>query len=132
MTLRERNAHFNIDSLPRIRCLPRSLQRCFQLLIGNALERAQTDAPRIRIGARSELGEHVITISDDGLPIDPETTHRVLGRREVLVPAGTSTESTLETCRRIVDRHQGRFWIDSDPQRGTTFLIALPMLQMVA
>ncbi|MBI3447018.1 MAG: PAS domain-containing protein [Magnetospirillum sp.] len=117
--------------MPHIRGNRMELTRLFQNLIGNALKyRALDRAPEIEVSATPDHGEWVIAIKDNGIGIEPEYFDRIFmifqrlhGRSQY-----EGTGIGLAVCRKIVERHGGRIWLTSEPQMGSTFFIALPVI----
>jgi two-component system sensor histidine kinase/response regulator len=103
------------------------LAQVFQNLIGNALKYRSADPPRIEIRVeRKSREEWVVSIHDNGIGIDPKHHERIfrpfqrLHGREF---AGTGIGLAL--CRRIVESHGGRIWVESTAGHGSTFLFSL-------
>jgi len=100
-------------------------------LLGNALKYRTDDPPSIQIGAgRIDESYWQLSVRDNGIGIDPmysdeifETFRRLHGSGEY-----PGTGVGLAICRRIVQRHGGRIWLDPDPGRGSTFHLTLPAL----
>lgn len=105
--------------------------RLVQNLVGNALKyRAPDRPPHVRIGwSRTAPGRLHLTVADNGIGIAAEhydTVFQIFSR----LHSGSEYEGTgigLAVCRRIVDRHGGRIWIDSVPGQGSTFHVDLPL-----
>jgi PAS domain S-box-containing protein len=104
------------------------LTRLAQNLIGNAIKYHHPDrTPVIRVGWRREGNEVVAWIADNGIGIAPQYFERVfrifqrLHSRERYEGTGIG----LAICKKIVDRHGGRIWIDSVPDEGSTFFVSL-------
>lgn len=105
--------------------------RLVQNLVGNALKyRAPDRPPHVRIGwSRTAQGALHLTVADNGIGIAAEhfdTVFQIFSR----LHSGSEYEGTgigLAVCRRIVDRHGGRIWIDSVPGQGSTFHVDLPL-----
>ena len=125
----ESGAKIEAESLPVIRGDSRQLLQLFQNLIGNALKfRRQGEAPHIEI--RTELGEGFwrIAVRDNGIGLDPKFAERVftifqrLHTREEYEGTGLG----LAICKKIVERHGGRIWVESREGEGATFFFTLP------
>ncbi|MCA1940021.1 MAG: PAS domain-containing sensor histidine kinase, partial [Caenispirillum bisanense] len=105
--------------------------RLMQNLVGNALKyRAPDRPPHVRIGwSLTAPGRLHLTVADNGIGIAAEhydTVFQIFSR----LHSGSEYEGTgigLAVCRRIVDRHGGRIWIDSVPGQGSTFHVDLPL-----
>ncbi|ARJ68203.1 PAS domain-containing sensor histidine kinase [Magnetospirillum sp. ME-1] len=115
--------------LPTLPGIPSELVRLFQNLIGNAVKYRHPDRkPEIRIGARRNGEEWIISVTDNGMGIDPDHFERIFGMFQRLHGEGEyeGTGIGLAICRKIVTSHHGRIWVESEPGRGCTFLVALP------
>ncbi|WP_339103543.1 PAS domain S-box protein [Haloterrigena salinisoli] len=128
VAIEESDAEITVDSLPRVRGDEGQLQQVFQNLLSNAIEYSGDEPPRIRVDAERRGREWVISVRDDGIGIDPADQERVfevfqrLHSREDHPGTGIG----LALCQRVVERHGGRIWIDSEPGDGTTVSVALP------
>ena len=105
------------------------LSRLFQNLIANAIKyRAADRPPEIDIGCRREGGEWEFLVADNGIGIEAQYFERIFGIFQRL-HTNSAIEGTgigLAVCKKVVDRHRGRIWLDSIPGRGTTFHVTLP------
>lgn len=129
--IEETGADFEIGPLPRVRGNDMQLTRLFQNLVGNALKFISDDAPRIRVTAEAGDSGSLVTFSveDNGIGIEPKHRDRLFqifqrlhGRDRY---EGTGIGLTI--CKKIVEQHGGRIWID-DPawDAGTAFRFTLP------
>jgi signal transduction histidine kinase len=130
VAIEETQATIRNGSLPSVRADLVQLTQLFQNLIANGLKFHGTDAPRIDIGATRRDSEWVFHVRDNGIGIDPKHFERIFvifqrlhTRREY---AGTGIG--LAICKKIVERHGGRIWVESSPGQGSTFLFTLPAL----
>jgi light-regulated signal transduction histidine kinase (bacteriophytochrome) len=100
----------------------------FQNLIGNALKFTNGSAPRVHISAEEDGTGWRFAVRDNGIGIDPEYSDRVFQIFQRLHTAQEypGTGIGLAICRKIVDRHGGRIWFDSQPGDGTTFYFTIP------
>jgi two-component system sensor histidine kinase/response regulator len=124
----ETRAVITRDPLPSVLGDSAQLGQVFQNLIGNALKYRRPDAvPVIHVGASGPgKDEYVISVRDNGLGIAPEYREAVFGAFKRLhgrdVPG---TGLGLALCRRIIENHNGRIWLESRPGEGSTFLFSL-------
>ncbi|MGE5504543.1 MAG: sensor histidine kinase [Actinomycetota bacterium] len=105
------------------------LARLMQNLIGNGLKyRAADRAPLVRISAARADGEWVVSVADNGIGIEPQYFDRIFQLFQRLHGRETydGTGIGLAVCRRIVERHHGRLWVESEPDRGSVFRFTLP------
>ena len=115
-------------SLPTLPADASQLAQVFENLIGNALKFRREVEPRVHVAA--EVSEEVATfsVSDNGIGIEPGYLERIF---EVFQRLHTRDEYPgtgigLAICRRIVEHHQGRIWVESEPGVGTTFYFTVP------
>ncbi|MFD2233424.1 PAS domain-containing sensor histidine kinase [Phaeospirillum tilakii] len=115
--------------LPTVRGDATDLGRLFQNLIGNAIKYRSPDRPPlIRIGVVTLPAEHHLSVADNGIGIDPEY-HETIFRIFQRLHTPDKYEGTgigLAICKKVVEQMQGRIWVESMPDQGTTFHIGLP------
>lgn len=98
-------------------------------LLDNAVKFRRADVgPHIRVESRSIDGELTYCVEDNGIGIAPEHHDKVFHVFQSIHPRGTypGTGIGLAHCRKIVEQHGGRMWLDSHPGDGTTFYFTLP------
>ncbi|MBI5015710.1 MAG: hypothetical protein HZB55_09505 [Deltaproteobacteria bacterium] len=118
------------DPLPVVRARKGQVDQLFQNLVANALKFRGNDAPRIHVSARHRDDEWVFAVRDNGIGIAPEHAEEIFGMFKRL-PTGADVPGTgigLAICRKIVEGHGGRIWVESVPGKGTTFFFALPVV----
>jgi len=123
----ETGARIGCGPMPTVLCDPGRLIQVFQNLLGNALRYRGDQPPRIRIEARAEGDEWVLSVADDGVGFDPQYRERIFDAFERLA-SSRQVEGTgigLAICRRIVEQYGGRIWADSQPGQGATFSFCL-------
>lgn len=125
----EGHAVVTSDRLPQVFGDESQLVQLLQNLIGNAIKFRKKDAPpRIHVSAERKGSEWVFGMHDNGIGIEPGFQERVftifqrLHTREEYPGTGIG----LAICRRIVERHEGRIWVESKPGEGSTFYFTLP------
>ena len=117
------------DPLPRLMADDVQLESLFQNLIGNAIKFHGKKPPRIHVGIKKDEKNWVFSVSDNGIGIDPQYFERIfiifqrLHNRQEYPGTGIG----LAISKRIVERHGGRLWIESQPGKGSTFYFTLPM-----
>jgi PAS domain S-box-containing protein len=115
--------------LPTVRGDRIELTRLFQNLIGNAVKyRAPDRAPRVEVGWRDDDGQWLVWVRDNGIGIEAKDFDRAFGvfQRLVTREQYEGTGIGLAVCRKIVEHHGGRIWIESTAGEGSNFLITLP------
>jgi PAS domain S-box-containing protein len=117
------------DSLPAIRTDETLLTQVFQNLVGNAIKYRRAESPQVHVSASKNGGnEWIFSVRDNGLGIDPQYFDRIFilfqrlhGRDEF-----EGTGIGLAICKKILERLGGRIWVESQPEKGSTFYFALP------
>jgi light-regulated signal transduction histidine kinase (bacteriophytochrome) len=115
------------DSLPTVLADRGQMTQLLQNLIGNAIKFRGTTLPRVLISAEETGDEWTISVSDNGIGIAPEHKERVfqIFQRLHTRDQYPGTGIGLAVCRKIVERHSGKIWLDSSPGAGTTFHFTL-------
>ncbi|HEU4703672.1 MAG TPA: ATP-binding protein [Conexibacter sp.] len=132
--LEQSGAQIEAGPLPLVRGEPALLAAVFQNLIGNALKfHGNGGPPHVWISAERAAHEDawVFTCADDGIGIEPEYAERIFMIFQRLHPkdAYAGTGIGLAMCRKIVEYHGGRIWLDTDaPDGRTTFRFTLPVV----
>jgi signal transduction histidine kinase len=126
--LQEAGATVTVGRLPVVRGERALLVAVFQNLIGNAVKFRGEDPPVVRITARDAGDDWEIACADDGIGIAPEFAERifVIFQRLHTREAYEGTGIGLALCRKIVEYHGGRIWLDTERPRGTCFRFTLP------
>jgi chemotaxis family two-component system sensor kinase Cph1 len=103
------------------------LGQVFQNLIGNALKYRGSNPPKIHIGVAETEDEWIFTVKDNGLGIEPAYKDQIFGVFKRLHGREyPGTGMGLAICKKIVERHGGRIWVESEPGKGSTFSFSLP------
>jgi light-regulated signal transduction histidine kinase (bacteriophytochrome) len=124
----ETHARVNQEPLPVVLGEQELLVSLFQNLIGNGIKYRSDSAPEIRIAAKENSHDWIVSVHDNGIGIDPrhhERIFRIFQRLHGSEVAGTGIG--LAICRRIVQQHGGKIWVDSDLGNGSTFFFTLPI-----
>jgi PAS domain S-box-containing protein len=123
----ETSADVLLGPLPVVTANPLHLTQVFENLIGNALKYRSEHAPRILVTAAEGAHDWVFSVEDNGIGIPPEYQTQIFGIFKRL--HGNEYPGTgigLATCKKIVDRHGGAIWVESEPGKGSRFLFTLP------
>lgn len=116
------------DPLPTVHGDPAQIIQLLQNLLGNAIKFRTKEAPRIHVGARLADGMWLISVRDNGIGIDPKFHDRlfVIFQRLHSASEYPGTGIGLAVCKKIVERHGGKIWVESEAGKGSTFLFTLP------
>jgi len=122
-SIRGSNAQVTCGELPTVRGERSQLVQLVQNLIGNAIKYRGEDPPRVEISARRDGQEWVVSVRDNGIGIQPQHFDRIfeIFQRLHHQREYPGTGIGLAVCRRVVSRHGGRIWVDSEPGKGSTF-----------
>lgn len=128
LLIAETGARVVRGKLPCVMASPSSLAQVFQNLIGNALKFRGPAPPRVEVWAEPDAdGYWRFTVRDNGIGVAPEYHERIfvmfqrLHRRSEYEGTGIG----LAICKKIVERHGGRIWVDSSPGQGASFRFTL-------
>lgn len=124
----ESNALITHEELPTVRGHEAHFLQIFQNLISNAIKYRTTRPPRIHIAARQSEGAWLVSVSDNGMGIEPayhQTIFGVFKRLHGREMPGTGIG--LAICQRAVERYGGRIWVESQIDEGSTFYFTLPV-----
>ena len=128
LAIQDKAAEVTHDALPTVHGDANQLGLVFQNLIGNALKFGGAAPPRIHVGARRESAQWVFLVQDNGIGIDPQHAERIF---QVFQRLHTRSEYPgtgigLAICKKIIERHGGRIWVESQPGAGATFIFTIP------
>ena len=125
--IEENDADIEVGPLPRVQADRNQLEQLFQNIVSNAIKYRRDGPPEIEIGAESDAGWATFHVADNGIGMDPEHTDRVFDVFERLHTQEeyTGTGIGLALCKKIVERHDGDIWAESEPGEGTTFYFTL-------
>jgi signal transduction histidine kinase len=133
-TIEEHGAVVSADPLPRVRADEGQLVQVFQNLIGNAIKFHGQDQPAVHISARELPDTWLLSVRDNGIGIDLAYHERIfvifqrLHARELYPGTGIG----LAICKKIVERHGGEIWLESELGAGSRFLFSLPKVPTIA
>ena len=118
-----------VGALPMIKCDPSDLVRLFQNLIGNAIKYSLPERhPVVTVTAVTGPMSHVMTVRDNGIGIEQIYHDTIFGvfKRLHTPDKYEGTGIGLAICKKIIDQHSGRIWVESKPGEGTAFHVELP------
>ncbi|HJW25631.1 MAG TPA: PAS domain S-box protein [Rhodocyclaceae bacterium] len=121
-------AQVTSDPLPPVAVAPQRLTQLFQNLVGNSLKFRGPEAPVIHVSAEREDGMWRFCVQDNGIGIDPRYHDKifVIFQRLHSRSEYQGTGIGLALCKKIVERHGGRIWVESAPGAGARFCFTLP------
>jgi PAS domain S-box-containing protein len=128
VSIAESQASINNDELPVVRADRTQLMQVFQNLIANAIKFRGSAPPVISVVARDLGHDWLFAVKDNGIGIDPRYADRLftIFQRLHTRQEYPGTGIGLAVCKRIVERHGGKIWYESESGQGTTFLFTLP------
>jgi signal transduction histidine kinase len=124
--LAQEEATLNVGTLPDVRADPRQVRRVLQNLVHNALKFRGPEPPLIEISAAVENEEWVLTVRDNGIGVGAEHASRVFDMFNRVDREAEGVGIGLAVCRRIVEAHGGRIWVEPNPGAGSAFRFTLP------
>ena len=129
-SIKEADARVTHDPLPIVLADGLQLGQLFQNLLGNALKFRNSRPPHIHVSAGRSGAEWVFSVSDNGIGIDPNYHEKifVIFQRLHARQAYPGTGIGLSICKRIIERHGGRIWVESAEDKGATFYFTIPAL----
>jgi PAS domain S-box-containing protein len=129
MAIDEAGAAVSHDPLPALLADESQLRQLLQNLIANALKFRAQESPTVHVSAARQRDAWCFCVRDNGIGIDPEYFERIFvifqrlhGRRPY-----PGTGVGLAICKKIVERHGGRIWVESQPGQGASFLFTIPI-----
>jgi PAS domain S-box-containing protein len=125
----ESGAVVSHDALPIVMADDSQMTQLFQNLISNAIKFCGEEPPSVHVSAKKKENEWLFSVQDNGIGIDPEHFERIFMifqrlHDEIDYPG---TGIGLSICKKIVERHGGYIWVDSEPGRGSRFYFTIPM-----
>ena len=131
LAIEQSSAEITFDKLPMVLADDTQMGQVFQNLLSNAIKFHSDQPLKIHVSAKKSEDQWVFSVKDNGLGIDPEHFDRIFlmfqrlhGKDEY-----PGTGIGLAVCKRIIDRHGGKIWIESDKGKGSTFYFSLPAVE---
>jgi PAS domain S-box-containing protein len=129
--IEENQAVVTTDDLPPILADESQMVQLFQNLISNAIKFRSGLSPRVHVSAERKENEWIFSVKDNGIGIDPQYKERIfvvfqrLHQKEEYPGTGMG----LAICKKIVERHGGKIWVESELQKGSTFYFSVPVIE---
>jgi light-regulated signal transduction histidine kinase (bacteriophytochrome) len=129
LAIKESGAMITHDDLPTVMADETQMGQLFQNLLGNAIKYRSKNPPEIHVGCKRDAGSWVFSVKDNGIGIDPKYSERifVIFQRLHTRDEYSGTGIGLAICKKIVERHGGKIWIESALGQGTTCFFTLPV-----
>jgi light-regulated signal transduction histidine kinase (bacteriophytochrome) len=124
----EGDAQIRWGQLPTVPGDPTMLTQLYQNLISNALKFRGDQAPQVELTAEARNGHWVLGVHDNGIGLDPQYAEKIFSPFQRLhgMADYAGTGIGLAICRKTVERHGGKIWVESEPGRGAHFKFTLP------
>jgi light-regulated signal transduction histidine kinase (bacteriophytochrome) len=128
VAIEESGAIITHNPLPTVNGDASQLVQLMQNLIGNGIKFNKGVTPQINISAASKNNKWLFSVSDNGIGIDPNQQERIF---QIFQRLHNRTEYSgtgvgLAVCKKIVERHGGNIWVESEPGQGSTFFFTIP------
>jgi light-regulated signal transduction histidine kinase (bacteriophytochrome) len=130
LAIQESGAKVTHDPLPTVLADEGQLGQLFQNLIGNGIKYRDSSRPEVHISCKQEGENWLFSFKDNGIGIDPQYAERifVIFQRLHTKQEYAGTGIGLAICKKIVDRHGGRIWVESQLGQGATFYFTIPAI----
>jgi PAS domain S-box-containing protein len=130
VTIAKNSAVITHDPLPKVHGDRTQLIQLLQNLIGNGIKFRREDTPHIHIGAKRLADKWLFSIHDNGIGIEEQYNDRIfiIFQRLHSRAEHPGTGIGLSICKKIVERHGGNLWVESQPAQGSTFYFTLPLI----
>jgi signal transduction histidine kinase len=125
-SLEATGATVEVSELPEVDGDPRQLRRLLQNLVGNAVKFRAEAPPRVEVSANEGSDGWVVTVRDNGIGVDSQQASRIFA---MVARGNGDTDGTgigLAVCRRVVEAHGGRIWVEPADGGGSAFRFTLP------
>jgi len=128
MAIQECGATVSHDPLPTVMGDEFQLGQLFQNLLGNAIKYRNSEAPQVHISCKQETKQWTFAVKDNGIGIEPQYRERIF---QIFQRVHTRQEFEgsgigLAICKKIIERHGGEIWVESEPGKGATFYFTIP------
>lgn len=131
--IREKGAVITQDKLPSIEADEAQFGQLLQHLIANAIKYCHNSVPRVHVSCGKDYGFWCFKVKDNGIGIEPEFTEKIFAIFERLHTGKEypGTGMGLAVCKKIVEHHGGKIWVESQPGAGSTFCFTIPFQPVV-
>ncbi len=128
LNIKQKQAKVNVGHLPQVNVSRSQMGQLYQNLLSNALKFSNKEHPQIWVDAQKNGKAFIFSVKDNGIGIAEEHQERIfemfsrLHTRQEYEGTGIG----LATCKKIVEQHGGKIWVESKPQKGCTFYFTIP------
>lgn len=125
--IQKQNAKIEYSNLPSIYINLTLIKQLFQNLITNAIKFRQLDDPIIKIDFEEKEADWLFSVKDNGIGFDMDDGQKIfeIFQRAVGLDSYEGTGIGLAICKRVVEKHKGKIWVESEPLKGTTFYFTI-------
>ncbi len=129
LLIQENTAVITYAPLPTIKADASQMTHLLQNLLSNAIKFRRDDQPIIHIGAERQNDHWLFSVTDNGIGIESEFAERIfiIFQRLHTRESYNGTGIGLAICKKVVENHNARIWLTSQPEQGTTFYFTLPV-----
>jgi len=126
-SIRDSNATIHVEDLPIIKANYSQMIQLFQNLISNAIKFKSDKAPQINISAKTTKNDYLFSVQDNGIGIEQKYSDKIfqIFQRLHSMKQYPGTGIGLAICLKIIQRHEGKIWMESEPDKGTTFFFTI-------
>lgn len=129
--IQESGAEVTSGPLPIVLGQEVRLVQLFQNLVGNAIKYRRDEPLTVHVAAEARDGMWRFSVRDNGIGIEPQYAKDVFGLFKRLEKNTGGTGLGLAICARVVERHRGQIWVESEVGKGSTFFFTIPMAEPV-
>jgi light-regulated signal transduction histidine kinase (bacteriophytochrome) len=125
--IEESSAQIHFEPLPKVWGQPKEMNQLFQNLLSNAMKYRSTAVPEIKLSCREDNEVWLFSVQDNGIGIDPKYKEKIFDMFQRLHSKTeySGTGIGLAICKKIVEAHGGRIWVESEPGKGSTFYFTM-------
>lgn len=128
LEIQKKRAKVTYDKLPTLVGNDVQMEQLLQNLIGNAIKFHNQKPPRVHVSAEKKDGNWILSVADNGIGIASEERERIFNmfERHSVRSEYKGTGIGLAICKKIVEHHGGKIWVESEINKGSTFIVSLP------
>ena len=129
-SITESGSKIILDPLPVITARPSQMLQLFQNLLSNAMKFRGDQPPVVQVSAQKQEDGHLFTVRDNGIGLEPRYAAQIFKVFQRLHPRGRypGTGIGLAICKKIVEQHGGKIWVDSELGQGAAFRFTIPLV----